>query len=197
MQLGNNKYYLLLHEYNISLFQKNMDKETLYKLNIIILVLVAWSIPWWVYNRFIRTPQFHPMSMQVLPTPHWMSCAIPYVSHNPKKNKCENVKIDGWSVGHVLIYFTLGMVAPGYWWQMLVLSLACETFEYIAGWRARWIIDPVANMLGYALGHLFILNLRHMKWISNTNTTYILIVLMGILLFLNRPSMIPLGNTFY
>jgi len=30
-------------------------------------------------------------------------------------------------------------------------SFACEAFEYLAGWRAKWIVDPAANLAGYAL----------------------------------------------
>lgn len=137
------------------------------------------------------------MSVHVLPTPHWMSCGIPFVSRNPKKNHCENVKFDGWSMGHVLIYITIGMVLPGYWLEILILSLACEMFEYVVGWRARWIIDPTANLVGYLIGHLIYINLRGFTWISKTQTTMIIISLLAIILFLNQPSMIPRGNEFY
>lgn len=168
-----------------------------YKINVLLLILVIWCIPWWVYNRFLRTKEFHPMGTHVLYTPRWMSCAIPYVSTNPKKNHCENVKFDGWSIGHVLIYFTLGMFLPGYWWQILVLSVLSEAFEYIVGWRARWIIDPLANMVGYLLGHLVYINLHGWKWITKTYSTFLLTILLATLLFLNRPSMIPRGMEFY
>jgi hypothetical protein len=174
-----------------------MKTETLYKVNVVVLLLVLWCIPWYVYNRFIRTKTFHPMSVHVLPTPHWMSCGIPYVSKNEKKNKCENVKIDGWSVGHVLIYITIGMVLPGYWAQILLLSIACEAFEYAVGWRARWIIDPVANLFGYLLGHVVYVNLRDYKWISKVETTVVMLAGLAFILFMNRPCMIPRGNEFY
>lgn len=175
----------------------NARSQTIYIINIALLVLVAWCIPWWIYNRFIRTKSFHPMGKQVLPTPRWMACAIPYVSHDPKKNKCENVKFDGWTLGHVAIYFTLGMFLPGYWIQILLLSIACEVFEYIVGWRARWIIDPLANVVGYLLGHVVYINLRHIKWIWRQSITAILIVVLCIILLLNRPTMIPGAKDFY
>jgi uncharacterized membrane protein len=169
----------------------------IYTVNVILAVLALWSIPWWIYNRFIRTKEYHPMGAIKFPTPHWMSCAIPYVSHNPKKNKCENVKFDGWSLGHVAIYFTLGLLLPGYWVEILVISIVCEAFEYVAGWRARWIIDPLANLAGYWLGHVYFVNLRKWKWLSSYNTTVVAGVTLVFLLFMNRPSMIPRGNEFY
>ena len=160
-----------------------------YIVNVVLLVLVVWSIPWWIYNRFIRTDKFHPIGDVKFPTPKWMSCAIPYVSTNPKKNFCENVKFDGWSLGHIGIYFTLGLLVPGLWKEVLGISLGCELFEYVVGWRARWIIDPVANCFGYLLGHIYYINLDNFKWLSNKYTTFGLAIFMILILYLNRPAM--------
>jgi hypothetical protein len=170
--------------------------NTLYLLNVVLLVLFLWCIPWWMYNRFVRTKEFHPMGTVVLPTPKWLSCAIPYVSTNPKKNKCENVKFDGWSIGHVLIYATVGMVLPGHWVAVLALSVACEAFEYAVGWRARWLIDPIANMVGYMIGHVYYVNLHALPWLSSMVTTNVLAGGMALLLYLNRPAMMPRGEEF-
>lgn len=170
---------------------------TIHKVNLVLLILVAWSIPWWFYNRFVRTKKFHPMGQWKFPTPRWMSCGIPYVSRNPKKNKCENVKLDGWSIGHVLIYATLGMVLPGYWVLVLMLSVMCEAFEYAVGWRARWIIDPLANLVGYAMGHLYFIDLSGQSWLHDGRVGLALALSLGTLLFMNRPAMLPRGQEFY
>lgn len=169
----------------------------LYELNVLLLVLTGWCVPWWVYNRFIRTREFHPMGTLKFPTPRWMSCAIPYVSRNPKKNKCENVKFDGWTLGHVAIYFTLGAVLPSYWLPVAGLSVACEAFEYAVGWRARWIIDPLANLAGYALGHLVSVDLRAWAFLGQPFAAVVLTGALALILYLNRPSMIPRGMEFY
>ena len=126
----------------------------LYKLNVLLVVLLLWCIPWWLYNRFILTKDFHPMSsVKWDATPRWLSCAIPYVSRDPEKDDCAAVKLDGWSVGHVLIYATVGMVLPGQWAAVLGISILFEAFEYVVGWRARWLMDPATNLVGYAIGH--------------------------------------------
>lgn len=132
-----------------------------------------------------------------MPTPKWLSCAIPYVSHNEKKNKCENVKIDGWTIGHICIYATLGMVLPSYWSFVLFLSIGCEIFEYIVGWRARWLLDPMANLFGYMLGHLVFLNFRKYPFLHSQILPFFLTFGMLSVLYLNRPSMIPHGSEFY
>jgi hypothetical protein len=159
-----------------------------YSINATLMILCFWCIPWWVYNAFIRSESFHPMGTQVLPTPNWLSCGIPYVSTNPAKNDCETVKLDAWSVGHLLIYFTLGLLVPGMWIVVFLISIACETFEYTVGWRARWLMDPLVNMVGYGLGHLFYIDLRHWTLLKRWETALILVGSLTLLLFLNRPA---------
>lgn len=175
----------------------SQPQSSRYIVNTLLLVLIAWCIPWYVYNRFIRTKEFHPMGTHVpIPTPQFLSCAIPYVSRNPKKNDCTKVKFDLWSVGHVLIYATIGMVLPGYWLPVLILSILCEAFEYIVGWRARWLIDPIANLFGYAIGHMVYVKLT-MPWLVAPIATVYLSVALAIILLLNRPAAIPRGEEFY
>jgi hypothetical protein len=174
-----------------------MTAKTICTINVLLLLIVFWCVLWWVYNRFMRTKEFHPMGKQLLPTPKWMSCAVPYVSHNPAKNLCENVKFDGWSLGHVVVYLTIGMVLPGYWWQIFALSVVCEAFEYVVGWRARWILDPVANMVGYLLGHMVYVNLTGLSWLHTGNTTMALVLGLASVLFVNRPGMIPRADEWY
>lgn len=170
----------------------------LYALNVVLVVLMLWCIPWWAYNRFVRSREFHPMgAIKWEGTPRWLSCAVPYVSTNPKKNDCAAVKVDAWSAGHVLIYATVGMVLPGHWLAVLALSIACEAFEYAVGWRARWLMDPAANLLGYAIGHLVHVDLSSsVRALSSPTTTALASIGLALLLFLNRPSMIPRGDQF-
>lgn len=167
----------------------------MYKINIALLIITVSCIVWYMYNRFIRTPTYHPVGQLKFPTPKFLSCAIPYVSRNPAKNKCENVKFDGWSLGHMIIYFALGLFVPGYWAQILVLSVLCEAFEYIVGWRARWLIDPIANMAGYILGHIAFIDLSGQKWMTSVYTTGACVVATSLLLVLNTPAMLPGGKT--
>jgi len=160
----------------------------IYSVNATLMVLCFWCAPWWFYNAFIRSDSFNPMGLQVLPTPQWLSCGIPYVSWNPAKNKCENVKLDMWSLGHLLIYFTLGLLVPDQWLAVFLISLGCEAFEYAVGWRARWLMDPLVNMAGYALGHLVHLDLRGYSLLHRWETAAGLLGLLTLLLFLNRPT---------
>ena len=84
----------------------------------------------------------------VLPKAMKCSTSVPMVNGC----RCDDSDIDGWSLVHVLIYITIGMVLPGYLGVVLVVSLLCEAFEFAVGLRARWWQDPLANCLGYAIG---------------------------------------------
>jgi hypothetical protein len=156
----------------------------------------------------MRTKDFHPMgTFRLEKTPLWMSCGIPVVSRNPLKNDCRNVKFDGWSVGHVLIYASIGFVLPCFSvFSILGLSLACEAFEYAVGWRARWIIDPAANLAGYFLGRLLSQQLLfssrefldgHSEILGDPATTVMASASLALILLLNRPAAIPNGGDFH
>ena len=163
---------------------------TLPEVNLIIIVLVIWCVPWIVYNQCIRTPDFHFMGSVLIPLPNSFTCAIPYVSPNPEKNNCEDVHFDCWTVGHLLIYFTLGLVVPKHYLLILVISILCEAYEYIAGWRARWLLDPLSNMVGYIIGSLVAVTISaSVKGrLNNYNITAIGILALFALLFFNKPK---------
>jgi hypothetical protein len=69
-------------------------------------------------------------------------------------NNCNNEDLDGWSIMHIMIYFTLGLFLPNAHLEVLGISIVSELWEYVIGWRARWILDPITNMFGYHMGTL-------------------------------------------
>jgi hypothetical protein len=165
--------------------------NTHYIVNIGLLICCIFSFGWYVYNRFIRTKDFHPFGQIQFYTPECLSCGIPYVSINPKKNNCKYVKFDGWSIVHFIIYFVCGIVVPEYYGTVFILSILCEIYEYYSGWRARFIIDPLVNMLGYYAGQKsFHIDLSMYDFFYDTNTTIILSILLVIIYYYNRPCMI-------
>lgn len=169
-------------------------------INILLLILFIWCIPWYLYNCLIRSKTYHPLSKIFINLPQWITCTIPYVHKDPIKNKdaCKLVHFDGWCIGHILIYLTIGLFFTGKYTEVFIISILCEIYEYIVGWRAKWILDPLVNMIGYVLGDLinkiFHLNLyykiSHIAFFKELNCTYLLILLIGIILYLNRPCMI-------
>ena len=170
--------------------------DSCYSLNVLLLIGFTWCILWWMYNYYIRTPSFHPLGTVLLHVPSWIQKLTPHVSTNPKKNDPKLLNIDGWSVGHVLIYASIGMFFPGKYMEILVISLLCEVYEYAVGWRARWLLDPLANMLGYVLGELiesrFKFNLynrlKRMPVFQHMGCSFTLFGSLLAILFINQPK---------
>jgi len=129
-----------------------MSNIPLWKWNLLVWVLCAWTFLWWGYNYFVRRSGFHPMGTKIFDMPHVLKCSIKQVSKTPEKNTCENAFFDGWSVGHILIYISIGLIIPNHYLLIACLSVLCEVFEYMVGWRARWLVDPVVNLVGYVIG---------------------------------------------
>ncbi|GMH82286.1 hypothetical protein TL16_g09207 [Triparma laevis f. inornata] len=86
---------------------------------------------------------------KVVYVPHFIKCPFEH-------NKCSDGDVDGWSLYHLVDHFVAGYLFPHKRWECAFVffqSLLCETGELIGGERARFIVDPGANLLGYILGH--------------------------------------------
>ena len=88
------------------------------------------------------------------------------------------------------------MFFPGKYAEILFISFLCEAYEYAVGWRARWLLDPVANMLGYVLGDLiesrfkfnFYNRLKHVSMFQKMGCSFTLIGAGVAVLFANQPK---------
>lgn len=65
---------------------------------------------------------------------------------------CAAGDFDVYSIAHALIYLGIGAIIPHRYGVVLAISVAFEAYELLAGWRARWWQDPLANLAGYAIG---------------------------------------------
>ena len=172
-----------------------MHGFTAYQMNMVLVVVLVSCLLWWPYNRFVRQ-HVHFMGTVIWDPPRWIKCDIfPNISNNPKKNLCEKVNIDMWSVGHFVLYTAIGLLVPGKYAFVLALSIACEIFEYYSGWRAKWIFDPVVNMLGYAAGSVLapmvVVPAAFHKCFDGTRYTLAMTAAIAVLLVLNRPAFMP------
>lgn len=97
--------------------------------------------------------------------------------------------MDGWSIGHFAIYFTIGLFVPNAYLLVLGVSVMTELWEYIYGWRARWLLDPIVNLSGYACGTL-IGQPYTIRGFDTVKTTIGLSVLLFVIIQVNHPSLI-------
>jgi len=122
-----------------------------YQVNLALIVIII-SVIGWAYFSFYHQDL---LDHELWKPPQWLQCLFPEVSSNPINNDCSQViNFDGWSVAHIFAYFLVGLVIPGHYLFILGFSIAFEAGEYLVGQRARWVMDPAANLIGYTIGSL-------------------------------------------
>jgi len=162
-----------------------MKNEIYYTLNVLFLIGCFWCIAWAIYKLLIE-PINPFMITELIPLPSSVSCAIPLPTTYAGK-PCESTKIDGWSVGHIAIYVSLGLLLPNLWILVLVGSIIFEIFEYYTNLNAKWILDPLTNLFGYALGHIAYIDLHKWVWLSKFNPllmsicSVVILILLGLI----------------
>ncbi|GMH91943.1 hypothetical protein TrST_g539 [Triparma strigata] len=104
---------------------------------------------WILFHLFVVPRYGNVLLFSVFEVPHFVKCPFEH-------NKCSDGDVDGWSVYHLLDHFIAGLLYPHVRWEatfVFLQSLLCETGELIGGERARFIVDPGVNLLGYLIGH--------------------------------------------
>ena len=74
---------------------------------------------------------------------------MPIINRNGELDyeKC----LDGWSINHFFIYFTIGLLFPKEYFLVVILSLICEILEILGKSRGR-LSDIIINSIGYFVG---------------------------------------------
>ena len=82
-------------------------------------------------------------------------CLIDYIYQMPIINRNRELDyekcLDGWSINHFFIYFTVGLLFPREYLLVVFLSVLCEIMEIIGRSRGR-LSDIIINFSGYLLG---------------------------------------------
>lgn len=121
----------------------------------IIFVYAIAGLLWFVYNVTLRRMYGDIISdkLPVIKLGTNFKCII-------KHGKCEAGDIDGWSFMHAIINSICGYYYPNEYGFMLALAIGTEVFEAKLGYRPRYILDPVTNMLAYAGGAYYAKSLQ-------------------------------------
>jgi len=103
----------------------------------------------WVAFHACIVPVFgNVLLFKVYEVPLWVKCPVEHI-------KCERGDVDGWSLWHLGDHFVMGFLYPHIHLEahfVFFQSLLCELGEVLGGERARFIVDPGINLLGYMLG---------------------------------------------
>lgn len=140
-----------------------------YTVNLVLIVLIIGCLGWLFLSYYHQDR----MDKELWKPPESIQCLIPNITTNKAKNDCTRyVNIDGWSISHVVFFFLLGLVVPSHYIAVLLLSIIFEYGEYLVAWRARWVLDPLVNLLGYFLGSL--LSARFLSSLNGTGVADVL-----------------------
>merc|ERR1711965_334170 len=116
--------------------------------------LVAVCI-WVLFHLFIVPDFGNILLFKVVLMPQSVKC--PLANLNIAEPKCEEGDIDGWSLWHFSDHFVMGFLYPHLSCEayfVLFQSFLCELGEFVGGERARFVVDPGVNLLGYGIGCL-------------------------------------------
>jgi hypothetical protein len=70
------------------------------------------------------------------------------------ESTCKHGNVVIWTVFHVILYIIAGILIPGHYLVMLLISILCEAIEASLGITSKFIIDPLFNIFGYLIGNL-------------------------------------------
>jgi len=112
------------------------------------------AVTLWVLFHICIEPLYgNVLLFKIVYMPHGVKCPLEMFSIEEKR--CEDGDIDGWSAWHLIDHFIMGLLYPHLSWEayfVVFQSIICEVGEFIGGERARFIVDPGVNILGYLAG---------------------------------------------
>jgi hypothetical protein len=69
-------------------------------------------------------------------------------------NGCQNADFTFFSVIHIVGYILIGYFVPNQYLVILIISFLCEFLEYMMGYQAKFVLDPIINIFGYFIGNM-------------------------------------------
>lgn len=135
--------FLMLILYLI--YSKRLFKREEYnKLSLALLIVITLFIP----GVIIECKYNHLTKRKVIKLPTDLKCFV-------GDHRCKEGDFEIWTLVHFVIYFAIGMYIPSLYFEILIISIACELLETAIGFPAKYILDPIVNMAGYILGSQF------------------------------------------
>jgi hypothetical protein len=68
------------------------------------------------------------------------------------ENNCQNADFTFFTIIHIVSYIIIGYYVPDQYVIILIVSVLCEFMEYFMGFQAKFILDPIVNIVGYFIG---------------------------------------------
>jgi hypothetical protein len=123
----------------------------------IIILLIIFAVIWQIYNyTYLKQHDDFLGKMKIVDVPYSIKCFF-------NESGCEEGDIDGRAIVQGLIYFIVGIIVPNQYLAILVISIVFEIFRPYFGNKARYIINPLINLTGYAIGSIVNINTKNFK----------------------------------
>jgi hypothetical protein len=127
-------------------YNKAFKNEDYNKLCLIYAIFIAS----WLGTIILRYLILHYYPM---PPNHNVIFYVPYeVKCYFRQKDCDNGDFTIFSVIHIVSYIIIGYFVPGYYLEILVISILCEFLEYGMGFSSKFLLDPAINLIGYFIG---------------------------------------------
>ncbi|XWV25250.1 hypothetical protein QJ856_gp0522 [Tupanvirus deep ocean] len=114
----------------------------------IVILLIIFAIIWQIYNYTYRARYGDFLkNIKIADVPHSVKCFF-------NEPGCEEGDIDGWAIVHGLMFFIIGLIVPNQYLAVIVISIIFEIVQPYLGNKARYILNPLINLTGYAIGSI-------------------------------------------
>lgn len=124
----------------------------------IIILLVFFIIVWQIYKMAYVSRYGDILGeMKFAEVPYSVKCAF-------NEPDCEKGDLDGWSLVNALLFFIIGLIIPDKYLIIIVISVVLEILQPYFGNSSRYIINPLVNITGYAIGSLVNSHYRKMNY---------------------------------
>lgn len=115
-------------------------------INLIILLIVL-AVLWHLYNSFYRKKNGDIFSSKLIDVPYDIKCPVEY-------DRCEEGDIDAWDLIRGLIFLVIGIAIPNKYLVVIIMSILFELIQPYFGGVPKYIINPLINITGYAVGSI-------------------------------------------
>jgi energy-coupling factor transporter transmembrane protein EcfT len=111
----------------------------------LILFIIVLVMAWYLYNSFLNDKLGNIMGEKIISIPNDVKCFF-------KESNCEEGDIDGWTLLSGFIYLIAGYLIPNNYFAAIIISIAIEIAKFKAKMNSKFIVNPLFNITGYAIG---------------------------------------------
>jgi len=111
----------------------------------IFLLIIVFTLIYWLYSATLKVKYDELITNKIMDVPDSIKCFF-------GEDRCDEGDIDYWTLLHGIVYFIIGILVPDQYLLIVLISIGFELFQPYLGNSSRYIINPLVNLTGYAIG---------------------------------------------